>query len=217
MKIKKITSVFVAVLMIITSLLSVCVCAEADGYAGESSQDEVDSLIQAIDGLDLNAITADSKDLLLDLRNKYMELSATQKKAVTNVEKLNEALEIYNEIVFNNGTTTSTDGSYPRTAEEYEIEAETAVFEVEAEEAVKLEEKDVFIISGMEGQRENSATRDSRTIGKGGSEYQPYFYGPQSENNTNTAVIILSVVAVLQAVALVVAVIVIIVLVKKKS
>ena len=61
------------------------------------SREAVDELIMAIDALDLNTINENSRDELESLINKYKNLTALQKSAVTNYKKLEEARQLFND------------------------------------------------------------------------------------------------------------------------
>ena len=62
-------------------------------------RDAVDELIAAIDALDLNTIDANSRDQIEPLITKYNSLLTIQKNAVTNFAKLEQARQIFNDIV----------------------------------------------------------------------------------------------------------------------
>lgn len=84
-------------------------------------RDTVDELITEIDALDLNTITADSRDQLAAMITKYNSLLDIQKKAVVNFAKLQEASLRFDEII-KGGTDTD---SAPATDTEGETTGES--------------------------------------------------------------------------------------------
>ncbi|MBO4422781.1 MAG: bacterial Ig-like domain-containing protein [Clostridia bacterium] len=72
------------------------------------SREEVDRLILEIEALDINTIDENSRGTIEDLITKYNRLTALQKSAVTNFNKLENARAIYNALI-QNGTSEITE------------------------------------------------------------------------------------------------------------
>lgn len=75
----------------------------------------VDELIMAIDALDLNTISLDSRETIESLINKYNSLTTLQKNAVTNFKKLEDARDIYHSLI--NPVTTDSGSGSPETTD----------------------------------------------------------------------------------------------------
>ncbi len=76
-------------------------------------REAVDELITAIDALDLNTISLESKDQIKELIDKYNSMTTLQKNAVINYQKLEAARERWNEIA--SRTNDETDTAAPST------------------------------------------------------------------------------------------------------
>lgn len=72
-------------------------------------REAVDELITAIDALDLNTITLDSRDQIKDLIEKYNSMTSLQKSAVINYEKLQSARDIWTALAEKANETTVTE------------------------------------------------------------------------------------------------------------
>ena len=71
-------------------------------------REAVDELIMAIDALDLNTISLDSRETMEGLINKYNGLTSLQKSAVTNLKKLEDASERFNDLLKTDTTSDTT-------------------------------------------------------------------------------------------------------------